>query len=164
MDKPKKSEGAAVRVAMEGPSLDADQTIEFIKARNDEDRRRSSSAGESREKFKAFEDETGVEGGALSAARQILKLADKDNGQAKAMDRIMSLEILLPIIKAEVSGMGTKPMDFDPPPAAKEAAAKAKPKKPASNVVPMAPITQLADMPEDPGDDDFLAPTEEAAE
>mgnify|MGYP000028188924 CR=1 FL=1 len=41
---------------------------------------------------------------------------------------------------------------------------KAKPKKAASNVVPMAPITQLADMPEDPGDDDFLAPTEEAAE
>lgn len=98
-------EGQQVRVAMNGPSLDADEFIDFSIERNREDRKRAESAGESRQKIGEFLDETGMNGKALSWSRQILKISDKgDDGQSKAMDVILSLEKALPMVKAHVSG------------------------------------------------------------
>lgn len=108
-----KSEGQTVRVAMNGPDIDHDQLIDFSVDRNEEDRKRASSAGESRSKIKDFLDETGMNGKALSWCRQILKTSDKDDGQAKAMDVILSLEKALPMVKAHVGGQGTADMDFE---------------------------------------------------
>lgn len=110
-----KSEGKEVRVAMNGPDLEHDALIDFSVARNDEDRRRSSSAGESRAKIKEFLDDTGMNGKALSWLRSILKVNEKDDGQSKAMDIILSLKKGLPMIEAHVGGQGTVEMDFDEP-------------------------------------------------
>jgi hypothetical protein len=44
----------------------------------------------------------------------ILKTADKDDGQAKAMDVIMSLEKGLPMIKSHIGGQGTADMELEP--------------------------------------------------
>lgn len=115
-----KSEGQTVRVAMNGPDIEHDKLIDFSIDRNAEDRKRASSSGESRAKIKAFEDETGMNGKALSWCRQILKAADKDEGQAKAMDIILSLEKALPMVKSHVAGQGTVEMDFDSEPAEPE--------------------------------------------
>lgn len=112
------NEGQQVRVAMNGPDVDHDALLDFSAARNDEDRRRASSAGESRAKIKEFLDETGFNGKALGWLRSILKLNDRDDGQAKAMDVIMSMEKGLPMIKAHVAGQGQGAMDFDEEPAA----------------------------------------------
>lgn len=111
-----KTEGKAVSVAMNGPALDADELVTFAVERNREDRKRAESAGESRQKIGEYLDETGMNGKALSWCRQILKVNDKgDDGQAKAMDIIMSVEKALPIIKQHVSGQGTLEMSFDEP-------------------------------------------------
>lgn len=110
MARPKKSEGQAVNVAMNGPNLDHDELIGFATDRNTEDRKRASSAGESRAKIKEYLDATGMNGKALSWLRQILKMSDKDDGQAKAMDIIMSLKKGLPMIQAHVAGQGTAEM------------------------------------------------------
>jgi hypothetical protein len=107
-----KSEGAEVREAIDGPDIDHDQLIAFITARNREDRERSSSAGESRQKIGEFLDETAMNGKALSFLRQIVKTSDKDNGQAKAADIIRSLKVGLPMIENHICGQGTADMDF----------------------------------------------------
>lgn len=108
-----KSEGKSVNVTFNGPSIEHDELIGFSAARNDEDRKRASSAGESRAKIKEFLDDTGMNGKALSWLRQILKTADKDDGQAKAMDVIMSLKKGLPMVEAHVAGQGTGSLDLD---------------------------------------------------
>ena len=110
-----KSEGKSVNVAFNGPSIEHDELIGFSAARNDEDRRRASSAGESRAKIKEFLDDTGMNGKALSWLRQVLKTADKDDGQAKAMDIIMSLKKALPMVEAHVAGQGSMSFDLDGP-------------------------------------------------
>lgn len=103
-------DGAAVRRAMEGPDIEHDRLIAFCAARNAEDRDRASDAGESRQVIGEFIEETGMNGKALSWARQILKVADKRDGQAKAMDIILSLKKALPMIEAHVAGQGTPDM------------------------------------------------------
>lgn len=122
------SEGMKVNVAFNGPKIDHDQFIGFAAERNGEDRKRASSAGESRAKIKEFLEETGMNGKALSWMRQVLKLADKDDGQAKAMDVIMSLKKALPMVEAHVAGQGTVEMDFGNAPSA-PAAEPEKPKR-----------------------------------
>lgn len=99
-----------VRVAMNGPSLDHDELISNAAVWNAADRKRASSAGETRAEIKEFLEETGMNGKALSWLRQILKINDKDDGQSKAMDVIMSLEKGLPMIRAHVAGQGTPDM------------------------------------------------------
>lgn len=110
------TEGKTVAAAYHGPSIEHDELIGFIDDRNREDRQRSSSAGESRQKIGAFLDETAMNGKALGYCRQILKVNDKDDGQHKAMDIIMSLKTALPMIEAHVAGQGTTAMDFDAEP------------------------------------------------
>lgn len=108
------SEGREVRLAYDGPDIDHDKLIDFSLARNREDRERSSSAGESRQKIGAFLEETGMNSQALSWCRSILKKLDKDNGQAKAMDVIRSLETALPMVKAHVGGQAPElPLEHD---------------------------------------------------
>lgn len=114
-----KSEGKTVAVAFGGPDIEHDALIDFCEARNREDKDRASSAGESRQKIGAFLDETGMNSQALSWCRSILKKLDKNDGQAKAMDIIMSLEKALPMVKAHVSGQQDA-MDFDAPEPAPE--------------------------------------------
>ena len=111
--KPKK-DSTSVRLAFTGPSIEADQLIDQAVERNEEDRLRASSAGLSRSKIKEFLEATGMNGKALSWLRMILKTASKDDGTAKAMDVIMSLEKALPMVKSHVAGQGTTPMDFEP--------------------------------------------------
>lgn len=110
-----KSEGIKVNVAFKGPTIEHDKLIDFSVARNQEDRKRASSAGESRALIKGFLDDTGMNGKALSWLRHILKTADKDDGQAKAMDIIMSLKKVLPMVEAHVAGQGTASLDLDGP-------------------------------------------------
>jgi hypothetical protein len=114
MARKKKSEGEEVRIAFDGPDLEHDSLIGEIEARNREDAKRASSAGESRAAIKAFLEETNVNPKAYSWLRVILKQNDKD--QAKAMDIIRSLEAGLPFIKAHVSGQQGDlfPDDDDP--------------------------------------------------
>jgi hypothetical protein len=107
-----RTEGQLVRNALEGPSIEHDQVIDFCEARNREDSVRASSAGESRQKIGQFIEDTGMNSQALSWCRSILKKLDKDDGQNKAMDVIMSLEKALPMIKAHVAGQGQADMDF----------------------------------------------------
>lgn len=102
MARKKKSEGEEVRIAFTGPTLEHDQMIGEMEARNREDGERASSAGESRAAIKAFLDDTNMNPKAFSWCRVILKQNDKD--QAKAMDMIRSLEVALPMIKQHVSG------------------------------------------------------------
>lgn len=117
-------DGKQVNVAMNGPSIEHDDLIDFCDARNREDRNRASSAGESRQKIGEFLDETGMNGKALGWSRQILKINDKgDDGQAKAMDVILSLEKALPMIKAHVGGQSPElPFGDEDPVGAVEAA------------------------------------------
>ena len=110
-------EGKEVRIAMNGPDLDHDDLISHLAESIDADRRRASSAGESRASIKAWLEETGMNSKARSVCAAILKANDKDDGQAKAMDIILSLENALPMIKEHVSGQGTAPMDLKPAPA-----------------------------------------------
>ena len=102
MARKKKGEGETVRIAFDGPSVEHDQMIGEMEARNREDGERASSAGESRAAIKAFLDDTNMNPKAFSWCRVILKANDKD--QAKAMDMIRSLEVALPMVKAHVSG------------------------------------------------------------
>lgn len=107
------TEGKRVAVAFDGPTLDEDQLLDFIEARNREDKDRSSSAGESRERIGAFIDSTGINSKALAWLRQLMKINDKPNGQAKAMDIIMSFKAGLVFVEAAIRGQGTQEMDFD---------------------------------------------------
>ena len=104
------SEGKKVNVAFKGPDVEHDKLISFIEARNREDHQRSSSAGESRQKIAEFLEDTGCNSQALSWARSILKKLDKTDGQHKAMDVIMSLKKVLPMIEAHVTGQSTPDM------------------------------------------------------
>jgi hypothetical protein len=121
MARKKKGEGETVRIAFDGPDLDHDKTIGEMEARNREDGKRASSAGESRAAIKAFLDDSNMNPKAFSWLRMILKQNDKD--QAKAMDIIRSLEVGLVMVKAHVSGqqgdlftepMGSEADDFEP--------------------------------------------------
>jgi len=109
------TEGKEVRTAYDGPSIEHDTLIDFIHARNREDQHRSSSAGETRQKIGEFIEKTSMNGKALAWCRQILKANDKEDGQHKAMDIIMSLKAALPMVEAHVAGQGTVAMDFDEP-------------------------------------------------
>lgn len=95
-----RSEGAAVRHAMNGPDVDHDRLISFAAARNEEDAERASSAGESRQLIGKFLEDTGMNGKALSWLRIILKQKKTD----KAMDIIRSLEHGLPMVKQHLGG------------------------------------------------------------
>lgn len=108
-----KGEGAEVRRAFDGPNVDHDTFIDFAIKQNDADRRRAASAGESRAEIKEFLDQTDLHSKAVSWMRVILKTNERDNGQAKAMDCIRSIEKLLPMVKAHVAGQGTGEMDFE---------------------------------------------------
>jgi len=101
-------EGAQVRHAMNGPDIEHDALIAFAAARNREDAKRASSAGESRQEIGTFLEETGMNGKALSWMRQVLKVADKD--EDKARDIIRSLDKALPMIREHVTGQTTPDM------------------------------------------------------
>ena len=138
----KKSEGAAVRAAMDGPSIKHDALIDQIEARNREDKHRASSAGESRAAIKGYLEETDLHPKAFSMFRTILKLLDRDNGQHKAQDLIRSLKAGIPLVEAHVSG---QPDMFD---------------NAANDLTPAAPVepATLADVAHLTGDDGYPDP------
>lgn len=107
-----KSEGTEVRHAMTGPDIDHDALIGKVEKWNDEDRARASTAAETRGEIGDFTERTGMNPKALSMVRTIKKAAMKDGGQAKAMDIIRSLEMALPMVKADISGQQSD-MDFE---------------------------------------------------
>lgn len=102
----KKSEGAEVRAAFDGPDIDHDKLIDKATRFNDEDAERASSAGESRQAIGEFLEETNLNGKAFSWLRVILKQKKVD----KAMDIIRSLEAGLPMVKAHLGGQSTPDM------------------------------------------------------
>lgn len=108
------SEGAEVRRAFDGPQIEHDEFMDFAIKQNDADRKRASSAGESREQIKEFLDEHDLHSKAVSWMRVILKMNERDNGQAKAMDCIRSLKVLLAMVEHHVAGQGTAEMFPDP--------------------------------------------------
>jgi hypothetical protein len=107
-----KSEGAAVREAYDGPSVEHDALIQQILDRAKEQTARSSDASESAALVKEFLEDTGVNSKAYQWASVIVKTMDKKDGQHKAMDIIRSMEVLLPMIKNHVGGQGTAEMDL----------------------------------------------------
>lgn len=152
----KKSEGEAVRLAYDGPSLDHDELISEAEARNREDAVRASSAGESRNKIKSFLDETNMNSKAFSWMRSVLKTPDV----AKAMDIVLSLEAALPMVKAHLGGQQSS-MDLEAP--------AVEPYDPTADVQQFAAPSYPADF--DPSDDtvdvdadDFEAALAAAAE
>ena len=78
MARKKKSDGEEVRIAFDGPTVEHDDLISNIEARNREDATRASSAGESRAAIKEFLDDTNMHPKAFSWCRVILKVNDKD--------------------------------------------------------------------------------------
>lgn len=128
MAKAKKSEGAEVRQAFDGPKLDHDELIGHIGARIKEEHERSSDGSESAAKVAAFIEKTGINSQAYSWLKTILKKLPKKDGQSKAMDIIRSLKAGLPLIENEVAGQSTVEMNLEPaadekPKAEKETAA-----------------------------------------
>jgi len=118
MARPKKNAEPKVRHMQEGPDIDHDTLIGKIEGWNREDRGRASTAAETRGDIGGFVERTGMNAKALSMLRTIMKAADKDGGQSKAMDIIMSLKKGLAMVEAHVAGQGTVDMDFedlDPP-------------------------------------------------
>lgn len=99
-----KSEGTEVRHAMNGPDIEHDHLIGKIDKWNGEDRARASTAAETRGEIGQFVETTGMNAKALSFLRLIKKAAQKDGGQAKAMDIIRSIEKGLPMVKADIAG------------------------------------------------------------
>lgn len=99
-----KSEGKAVRVAIEGPDIEHDKLIGNIDKWNGEDRERASSAAETRGEIGQYTESSGMNAKALSMLRTIKKAAARDGGQAKAMDIIMSLKKGLPMVEADITG------------------------------------------------------------
>jgi hypothetical protein len=112
-------EAAMARQAVKAtePSVRFDQLIDFIAARNFDDSGAASIAAEARLATKEFLEETGLNSQALSWGRVILKKLHKDNGEAKALDVLRSLDLILPMIRAHVEGQGTVDM-FDAQPIA----------------------------------------------
>ena len=107
-----KSEGKAVRVAIEGPDIEHDKLIGNIDKWNGEDRERASSAAETRGEIGQFTESSGMNAKALSMLRTIKKAAARDGGQAKAMDIIMSLKKGLPMVEADITGQQAQ-LPFD---------------------------------------------------
>ena len=86
--------------------LEHDQLIGQISARNREDGERASSAGESRAEVKAFLEDTGVHPKAFAAIRAGMKIKK----EAQQLDWLRSLEIMLPMVAAEIRGQSTADM------------------------------------------------------
>lgn len=107
-----KAPSSEVRHAMNGPEIEHDELIGKIDKWNGEDRARASTAAETRGEIGAFTERTGMNPKALSMVRTIKKAALKDGGQAKAMDIIRSLELALPMVKADIGGQQSE-MDLD---------------------------------------------------
>ena len=113
----KKSEGQMVREAMDGPSVEHDALIDHMGARIREEHARSSDGSESAAKVAKLLEETGLNSQAYSWGKSILKKLPKKDGQAKAMDVIRSLKLILPMLESHVGGQTTADMfDGKPPP------------------------------------------------
>ena len=148
MAKPK-SVGAQVRSAMDGPTLDHDALIGQITDREREAYARRSDAAESGAMVKEFLEETDLNSKAYSVLAAIVKLVEKKDGVAKAMDVIRSLETGLPLIKNHIGGQGSAEMDLGEP----------EPKKPAAKVT-KADVSHMTsedpyDLPNEDGPDDL---------
>lgn len=104
------SEGAEIRRAFDGPDITHDSLIDHLTARIAEEHERSSDASESAAKTSEYVEKTGMNSQALAWCKTILKKMPKKDGQAKAMDVIMSMEAALPMVKAHVAGQGTADM------------------------------------------------------
>lgn len=100
MARPKKSEGAKVREAMDGPKFDTNELLSFIGARNLEDSERASDAATSRQQIGEFLEKTGINKKAMSWIRSLFK-QKKQTDQA---DIIRSLKVLVPIAEQELLG------------------------------------------------------------
>lgn len=117
MAKTKKTEGQKVREAMDGPSVEHDQLINHMLDRKREKYARKSDASESGAKVSELLDETGLNSKAYNWGSQILGVLDKKDGQAKAMDIIRSLKVVLPMLESHVGGQSTTDMFDGKPPA-----------------------------------------------
>jgi hypothetical protein len=93
-----------------------DDLISELGQRKHEETKRKSDASESGDKTKKFLERTGLNSQAFSWGGSILKKLDKKDGEAKAMDIIRSLEVMLPMLKNQVQGQSTMDMDLEPAP------------------------------------------------
>jgi hypothetical protein len=135
----KKGEGAAVRAAFDGPSIEHDALIDQVQVRVAEQYARASDASESGAALSEFIEATGLNTDAYKMAEKIYKLTKKKDGTTKAMDVIRSLEVIIPMMKVHVSG---QPDLFD---------------QAASDLAPVEPAT-LADVAHLTGDDGYPDP------
>ncbi|UWQ30227.1 hypothetical protein [Leisingera sp. M523] len=121
------TEGAQVRQAFDGPTVEHDALIGQFAERIREERARSSDSSESAAKANKFLEDTGLNSQAYSWGKTIVKKLDMKDGQHKAMDVIRSMEAILPMLKDHVGGQGTGEMNLEGPKPKEEAKATAKP-------------------------------------
>ena len=91
-------------------TIDHDSLINQISARNSEDGERASSAGESRAEMKAFLEDTGIHNKAFSHIRAGMKIKK----ESQRLDWLRSMEVMLPMVAAEIRGQSTPDM-FEAP-------------------------------------------------
>lgn len=115
MAKKQKSDGQKVREALDGPQVEHDELIAEILERSKEQFSRSSDASESAAKVAKYMEKTGLNTQAYSWGSAIMKKLPKKDGQAKAMDIIRSLKVLLPMLENHIAGQGSAEMDLDGP-------------------------------------------------
>lgn len=121
--------------------VEADELIEAMKEFNDEDSERASDAGESRQRIGAFLERTKLNNKAFSHLRMGLRIKK----ESARLDWLRSLEMMLPMIAAEIKATTTTDA-FDTPLAAIKAAEADK----QSNVVrafgSLSPAEQAAEV------------------
>jgi hypothetical protein len=100
MARKKKSEGAAVRQAMDGPQVEYDELLNKHQIWATEEGDAASDAGTRRQQIGAFADKHGLNNKALSQFRAGMKQKKEDSRR----DWVRSMEVLLAHARAAVFG------------------------------------------------------------
>lgn len=96
----KKSEGAAVRQAMDGPKVDYDDLMTHHQKWAAGEATDASKAGERREQIGKFAEKTGLENKALSQFRAGMKIKN----EGKQRDWLRSMKVLLAFAESAILG------------------------------------------------------------
>jgi hypothetical protein len=106
-----KQDAVETRVAMDGgPTVSHDELIAKIARLNEADSDRASDVGEQRQEIGEFLESTGINNVAFSLARRLLKMKE-----SKARDVLLSLNTIIPMVEAHITGQGTPDMFTDEP-------------------------------------------------
>lgn len=141
----KKSDGAAVRQAMDGPQVDYDELMTHHQKWADGESSDASSAGERREQIGKFAEKCGLENKALSQFRAGMKIKN----EGKQRDWLRSMKVLLAMAESAITGnqpdlmpdapvqtKGAKPVEAEPDDAGAEESSEEAPAEEATDPEP----------------------------